>query len=262
MSIEGRPLGPPFFVELAFREEASGAMEHGGKEFFGRRKGKKLRTYHSHLIHEILPNFQIRSEEIPVAISETIDNPSRELVIEIGFGGGEHLAHLARINPAKMFIGCEPFVNGVAKLLAEIDANDLKNVNILVDDARQLIARLPDASVDRIYLLYPDPWPKTRQKKRRFINAETLEQMARILKPSGELRFATDIDDYSAWSLQRIAQIPEFNWKNAAVGEWTKPWDEWVSTRYEQKAIREGRAPVYLIFERTQLPAKLKTSPQ
>jgi len=147
------------------------------------------------------------------------------------------------------FVGCEAFVNGVAKALAQVERLQLRNVRLYPADAMELLRVLPPASISRLYLLYPDPWPKPRQRKRRIVSEEFLVQAARILKPRAEFRFATDIDDYSAWTLQRVLECPGFIWE-PATGAWTKPWAGWVSTRYETKALRNGRPPAYLTFVR------------
>jgi tRNA (guanine-N7-)-methyltransferase len=221
---------------------------------FGRRKGKTLRSYHSSLMESLLPVAQFAAESArePRALF-----PARcsELWLEIGFGGGEHLAADALRHRDVAFIGCEPFVNGVAKLLAHIDEDQLDNVRIFPGDAREVLNNLPGASVARVNILYPDPWPKSRQKKRRFISDETLVSLARVMKPGTELRFATDIDDYSAWTLSRIARSPHFDWRQTMDTDWLTPWEFWPSTRYEAKALREGRKPVYLTFIRNDAAA-------
>jgi tRNA (guanine-N7-)-methyltransferase len=169
-----------------------------------------------------------------------------ETWLEIGFGGGEHLAHQAALHPDVKFIGAEPFVNGVAKLLADIEALGLTNVCIHDGDARELLAKLPDRSLGRIYLLYPDPWPKARQNKRRFVNGETLAEMARVLKPGGLFLFASDIADYVEWTLAEAAASPQFK----LISNSSEPFEEWVETRYEAKARREQRVTRYLTWGR------------
>ena len=176
--------------------------------------------------------------------------PEREVWLEIGFGGGEHLLARAIERPDVGFIGCEPFVNGVAKLLAGVDAGGLENVRVRADDATALIEAAPPAYFSRIYLLYPDPWPKRRQQKRRFVSEDNLARLARVLKPGGELRFATDIDDYAGWTLARFLASPLFAWDARQADDWRLPWDGWAPTRYEAKARREGRGSAYLTFRR------------
>ncbi len=167
-----------------------------------------------------------------------------ETWLEIGFGGGEHLAHQAELHPDINFIGAEPFINGIAKLLALIEEKRLANIRIYDGDARYLIEALPDASLDRIYLLYPDPWPKARHAKRRFVNAETLAHFHRLLKPAGLFLFASDIADYVDWTRQHVASHGGF----VEQGDPQEPFENWIETRYEVKAVREGRTTRYLTF--------------
>ncbi len=166
--------------------------------------------------------------------------------LEIGFGGGEHLAHQAALHPDVSLIGAEPFLNGVAKLLAEIDARKLGNIRVHYGDARVLLDVLPENSFERIYLLYPDPWPKERQKKRRFVNAANLAHFHGILKPDGVFYFASDIANYVDWTREHVAASGLFK----ESGNSARPYDNWARTRYEAKAIREGRVPQYLTFVR------------
>jgi tRNA (guanine-N7-)-methyltransferase len=220
--------------------------ERGGA-FFGRLKGKRLRAGQEALIETLLPQLRVDPGHDPrEAFGRTVSN----LWLEIGFGGGEHLAAQARAHPDIGFIGCEPFVNGVAKLLSVIDRERLGNIRIWDRDATELIPLLPPASIDRAYLLYPDPWPKRRQRKRRFLSDETLEALARVLRLGAELRFATDIDDYAGWALARVLRSAHFIWTAERLDEWRKPWPDWPGTRYEAKAVRDGRAPIYLTFRR------------
>jgi len=221
---------------------------HGGA-FFGRRKGKKLRLGQAHLFDVLLPQLRINLSDEVLPASLFI-RPADALWLEIGFGGGEHLLLRAQENPAVGFIGCEPFVNGMAKMLAAIDRDGLDNIRLYDADALNLLKRLPDSSVDRIYLLYPDPWPKRRQNKRRFISDETLTLIARILKVGGEFRFASDIDHYVGWTLQRVMRSPHLKWTAERPDDWRLPSTGWQSTRYEAKAIREGRRSAYLTFVR------------
>ncbi len=176
--------------------------------------------------------------------------PGREIWLEIGFGGGEHLLARAAENPEVGFIGCEPFVNGVAKLLAGVEARGLDNVRVRADDATALIAAAPDAAFSRVYLLYPDPWPKRRQQKRRFVSERNVAALARVLRPGGEVRFATDIDDYAGWTLRRFLASPMFAWKAQTADDWRLPWAGWAPTRYEAKARAAGRGSAYLTFRR------------
>lgn len=216
---------------------------------YGRRKGKALRSRHSALIADVLPKLRVPLDA-PLDPHALFPDNMRELRLEIGFGGGERLADEAARQSDIGFFGCEPFVNGVAKLLAEIDDRGLKNIRLQPDDAGQLLDVLPEASLDAIYIFYPDPWPKRRHKERRFISDRTLVRLARVLKPGGQLRFATDIDDYAGWTLARILRSPDFVWPAISAKDWLIPWDGWVQTRYEAKARREGRPSAYLTFLR------------
>jgi tRNA (guanine-N7-)-methyltransferase len=170
--------------------------------------------------------------------------------IEIGFGGGEHLAAAARAHPETAFIGCEPFVNGVAKLLSVIDRDRLGNIRLWDAEATDLLDRLPAGCGAGAYLLYPDPWPKRRHRKRRFVSDENLQRLARVMAPGAALRFATDIDDYAGWALARVMRSAAFRWTAERPHDWRQPWPGWPGTRYEAKALREGRKAIYLTFER------------
>lgn len=217
------------------------------RAFFGRAKGKRLRSGQENNLQMLLPQLRVDSASFSASV---FSRPVRQLWLEIGFGGGEHLAHQARSNPEIGFIGCEPFVNGMAKFLAVIEAEKLENVRLWDRDATELLPHLPESTFDTIYLLYPDPWPKRRQRKRRFISDETLAMLARLIKPGGEFRFATDIDDYAGWGLARILRSPHFTWTAERPDDWRKPWLNWPGTRYEAKALREGRVPSYMTFKR------------
>ena len=215
--------------------------------FFGRRKGKRLRAGQESLIETLLPRLRLDPDRDARHSSE---RPTQALQLEIGFGGGEHLAAQARAHPETGFVGCEPFVNGVAKLLAVVDREGIDNIRLWDRDATELLPLLPPASLDQAVLLYPDPWPKRRQRKRRFLSDETLDLLARVLRPGADLRFATDIDDYAGWALARVLRSRHFTWTAERPDDWRKPWPDWPGTRYEAKAVREGRAPMYLTFRR------------
>jgi tRNA (guanine-N7-)-methyltransferase len=220
----------------------SAASERAGA-FFGRRKGKRLRAHQDELVQTLLPSLRVTPG---VAPAELFQAPGDETWLEIGFGGGEHLAAQARAHRQVNFIGCEPFVNGMAKLLAVVDQDKLDNVRIWDEDVTDLLPTLPDACLDRVYILYPDPWPKRRQRKRRLISDESLTMLARVMRPGAELRFASDIDNYIGWVLARILRSPDFRWNAERPDDWRKPYEGWPGTRYEAKAIREGRTPSYL----------------
>ncbi len=209
---------------------------------FGRRQGRRLRTTKQGLFETLLPELQISLPEVQNL------KPQAQLWLEIGFGGGEHLAHQAGLHPEVQFIGCEPYVNGIAGLLSHIEEHKLANIRIYTDDARDLIAALPDNSLEQVFILYPDPWPKKRHNKRRIISIEFLDTLARVMKYGAELRLATDSADYAAWMLERLLAHKNFRWKAKTCDDWLSPPAEWISTRYEQKALA-GR-PTYLGFKR------------
>lgn len=217
-------------------------MISGGEkrfQFYGRRKGKTLRRHHSGLVEGLLPHLR-------VALDDPFSAMGGRRWLEIGFGGGEHLAHQAELHPGVSFIGAEPFVNGVAKMLALVEEKTLTNVKIHDADARPLLEALPDASFERIYLLYPDPWPKARHNKRRFVSPETIGHFHRLLQPDGLFLFASDIEDYVAWTRAHVAASGGFG----EEGDPAQPYQNWIETRYEAKARREGRGSCYLTFRR------------
>jgi tRNA (guanine-N7-)-methyltransferase len=206
-------------------------------QFYGRRKGHALRRHHLQLMDALLPKLR-------VDLADPLKGTAAPRWLEVGFGGGEHLAHQAEIHSQVAMIGAEPFVNGVAKLLALVEAKHLDNVCVFDGDARDLLAALPDGSFERIYLLYPDPWPKARHNRRRFVSPQTLAQFHRILMPGGLFLFASDIADYVAWTREHVGQHGGF----ATVSDSPEPFPDWIETRYEAKARREGRTPAYLAF--------------
>lgn len=224
------------------------------RNFYGRFKGKTLRASQEVLLDEDLEGLS------PGAVGWDV-NPERkeldlqalfagrDLWLEIGFGGGEHLVHMAVAEPDVGIIGCEPYLNGVAMLLAKLRKQAAPNVRVHPGDARDLFDVLPEGSVGRVYLLYPDPWPKARHHRRRFVTAEHLEPLARVMRSGAELRVATDIEDYVRQTLEEVPRCG-FEWLAETPDDWRQPWDGWISTRYEQKALREGRVPHYLRFRR------------
>ena len=170
--------------------------------------------------------------------------------LEIGFGGGEHLAQLAEQHPQIGFIGCEVFENGIVKLLAQIELRRLGNIRIFADDARLIMAALPPAAVDRVFILFPDPWPKRRQHKRRIMSRATLDTLAEIMIDDAELRLATDDADYLSWILEHITAHPAFEWLARRPGDWRERPPDWPPTRYEAKARAAGRSPAFLRMRR------------
>ncbi|MFT6658114.1 tRNA (guanine(46)-N(7))-methyltransferase TrmB [Maritalea sp.] len=227
-------------------------LEAERKAFFGRRSAHKLHPTQQKLADELLPKVKLDLGEGPLALNAIFEHQAPKNFIEIGYGGGEHLARQARENRDANFIGCEPFIGGIGKMLAAINDDQLTNVKLFTDDALHLLKALPEASFDGAYLLYPDPWPKKRHHKRRFVNAVTLSALARILKPGAEFRVATDIEDYATWALGHILRHDQFDWPQVDATSWHEPWDGWQSTRYEQKARKEGRnISFYFSFIRT-----------
>jgi tRNA (guanine-N7-)-methyltransferase len=222
---------------------------HGS--FFGRRKGHKLRSHQAELIADLLPRLALDITTIDsAALCELFDSSIADIRLEIGFGGGEHLIAEAVAHPDIGFIGCEPYVNGMAKILAQIEAHEIRNIRLFAGDAAELLAWAQPASLIRIDLIHPDPWPKRRHWKRRFVQDATVAAMARILKPGGEFRFVSDIDDYCAWTLAHLMRSADFHWTAERADDWRLPWADYTMTRYGRKAEREGRRAAYLRFRR------------
>ena len=216
-----------------------------------RRAGHPLKARQAALFDTVLPRVAIDPTNArPADLRTLFVKPVDDLRLEIGFGGGEHLIAQAQANPRTGFIGTDAFVNAIAKALVAIEENTLANIRLHFGDASELLDWFPDAAFSRIDLLYPDPWPKRRHWKRRFIQDENLKRLARILKQGGELRFATDVADYSVYTLARVLRSADFVWTAECADDWRKPWPGFSSTRYETKAKREGRQPAYFIFRR------------
>jgi tRNA (guanine-N7-)-methyltransferase len=218
--------------------------------FFGRRKGHPLRAHQAALFDALLPRLALDlSQPAPADLRALFDNAD-DVRLESGFGGGEHLIAEATQHPRTGFIGIEPFVNGMAKALAAIEERKLTNIRLHHGDAIDLFDWLLPASLSRFDLLYPDPWPKRRHWKRRFVQDKSIAAIARIVRQDGEFRFASDIPDYVAWTLLRFLRSPDFVWTAERADDWRLPWPGFTGTRYEAKAKREGRTPCYLIFRR------------
>ena len=224
------------------------------RNFYGRFKGKTLKpsqkTYLTEDLGALSPgavDWESNPERHPLDLDGLFGG--KPVWLEIGFGGGEHLVHQAESNRDIGIIGAEPYINGVAMLLGKIRRAGVDNLAVHPGDARDLFDVLPDASITRAFLLYPDPWPKKRHHRRRFVTPEHLEPLARVLKPGAIFRVATDIPDYVRQTLEEVPRAG-FEWLAERPSDWRESWDDWISTRYEQKALREGRTPHYLTFRR------------
>ncbi|QND61317.1 tRNA (guanine(46)-N(7))-methyltransferase TrmB [Mesorhizobium huakuii] len=219
--------------------------------FFGRRRGKPVRPQQAAALESGLDAYRLDlTAEAPSDLRTLFKAEVSTVRLEIGFGGGEHLLHRAIEAPTTGFIGVEPFVNGMAKMMMAVQARPLANLRVHDDDATRLLDWLPPASLDGIDLLYPDPWPKKKHWKRRFVSPVNLERFARVLKPGSKFRFASDIDTYVNWTLLHCRAHGAFAWQAAEAADWHRPYEGWPGTRYEAKAIREGRRPAYLTFVR------------
>jgi tRNA (guanine-N7-)-methyltransferase len=238
-------------------EPSSPTVPYPTGRFFGRSKGKTLRAQQSAIFAQVMARLRIPGGTDSIDPAGLFPFYPTAIRLEIGFGGGEHLLKRAQDFPEVGFIGCEPFVNGMAKLLRDVDQLGLRNIRVFDNDATYLLQRLPEKSIDWIDLLYPDPWPKRKQRKRRFISAETLALFAHCLRPQGTFCFASDIDDYVGWTLDRIIGSPQWCWSATMPIDWMTPYPGWITTRYEAKAFREGRTPAYLSFSRTDVSSPI-----
>jgi tRNA (guanine-N7-)-methyltransferase len=210
-----------------------------------------LRPPRAALLDTLLPALALDLTQRPKALALLFSDPVEEIRLEIGFGGGEYLIAQARAHPYVGFIGIEPFVNGMATALAAIAAHSISNIRLHHGEATEVLDWLPEASLARVDLLYPDPWPKRRHWKRRFVQDANIAAIGRVLRPGGEFRFATDIADYAAWTLRYMLRAAQFEWVAERADDWRLPWQGFAGTRYEAKAKREGRTPSYLVFRRT-----------
>ncbi len=233
-------------------------------KFFGRRQGRRIRKAKTSLLERFLPQLQINKNSV-FKTSDLFGIPVKSVCLEIGFGNGEHIAGQALRCPDTGFIGAEVFKNGVANLLSLITGikqadevpdeisllpGRVDNIRIYDDDIRLLFSRLPDQFLDKVFLLFPDPWPKKRHASRRFVNPDNLKEIARILKPGGLFRIATDHPVYKSWVLHQMHKNPDFRWTASCGRDWKHPPADWVETKYQRKAIAEGRRPVFLDFKR------------
>jgi tRNA (guanine-N7-)-methyltransferase len=231
----------------ASREASGGARR---RKLYGRRKGPKLSAHQETLRASLLPTLalSLRDGAEPRSYFETSVD---DVWLEIGFGAGEHLLWQAEHHPDVGLIGAEPYVSGIAKLLSKIAPTRTRNIRIHEGDARDVIGALPDASLGRVFILFPDPWPKTRHHKRRFVQSETLDALARVMRPGSELRFASDDPGYFSWSLERLCAHQGFSWTASRVGDWGARPADWPETRYEAKALHGP--PRYLRFVRSKI---------
>ncbi len=225
------------------------------RNFYGRRKGKGLRDSQEAYLEEDLAglspgavDWDANPHRTPLDLPKVFGD-DRDVWLEVGFGGGEHMVHQAVQNPDVGIIGCEPYINGVAMLLGKIRKAGAQNLKVHPGDARDMMDVLPEGSISRAFLLYPDPWPKKRHHRRRFVTEEHLVPLARVLKKGAIFRVATDIPDYVRQSLEEVPRYG-FEWLAEGPSDWRQPWGDWISTRYEQKALREDRVPHYLTFRR------------
>ena len=224
------------------------------RNFYGRTKGKALNAAQYRYLDEDLPrlslagiSFAENPERNTLDIGEL--SGGRRVWLEVGFGGGEHLVHQALNNPDVQFLGVEPYLNGMAMLLGKIRKAGVDNIKLYMGDARNLLDVLPYNSINKAFLLYPDPWPKLRHHRRRFVTPEHLIPLSKCLKSGAEFRVATDIEDYVR---QTLIEVPKagFEWLSEGPGDWRTPWADWISTRYELKALREDRTPHYMTFSK------------
>jgi tRNA (guanine-N7-)-methyltransferase len=209
---------------------------------YGRRRGRKPSARQTALLRDLLPQVSVDPVEAADASSTWL---------EIGFGGGEHLLWQARHNPGALIIGCEPYEDGVIKVLSAIEADALKNLRVHMGDVRDILRALPEGSLDRAFILFPDPWPKRKHRKRRLVNSSLLNLLARALKPGAELRIATDIGDYARTMLDAFRSQTRFAWQAESPADWRMQPADWVETKYEAKAIEAGRRRYYFRFLRT-----------
>ena len=214
---------------------------------YGRQTGHKLRVGQATLVEELLPQIEVPDGPLDAA---RLFGDDRPLQLEIGFGAGEHLVGQAALHPDHGLIGCEPFLNGVVGALQHIRDDGLRNVRLHMGDALDVLSRLPDASLTRVYLLHPDPWPKARHAKRRFMNPGPLDRIAAKLKPGGEFRFGTDHPIYVRWAMMQMNARRDFEWQIADARDFQTRPDDWPETRYERKARRLGHEVWYFWYRR------------
>ena len=222
-------------------------MRPDQRAIYGRRHGPRMSAAHKRRLDELLPRLSVAMP--PKGEPLRLDD-DRPLWLEIGFGGGEHLAWQAKANPDALLLGVEPFISGVAKVLGQVEEDGLDNIRLVADDARLVLQALEDRSVARAFVLFPDPWPKARHNKRRIVNDWSVAELARVLQPGAELRIATDDPGYLHWILDVMMRSPAFEWTAERADDWRVRPDDWPPTRYEAKALRAGRTPAFLSYRR------------
>jgi tRNA (guanine-N7-)-methyltransferase len=221
----------------------------GPMRSFGRIKSRTLKPRQAALMDTLLPRIAVPDPKAGLIDPRALMPGADEAWFEIGFGGGEHMATQAERHPHTLIIGCEPFLNGVASALRHVDERKLENVRLHAGDAREILAAMPDASLDRIFILFPDPWPKARHHKRRLVQTDTAAEFARVLKPGRTLRFVTDWKDYAAWALERLTREPRFTWLAERADDWREAPADHSPTRYQEKLLGDTQ-PIYLDFQR------------
>jgi len=222
------------------------------RNFYGRFKGKALSAKQSKTLRDDFTKYSIKNisweenpQRKPLNLTEIF--AKKNIWLEIGFGGGEHLIHQAKLNPDIAIIGCEPYINGLAKLLGKLSDQSCNNIRLYDGDVRNIFDVLPQSSIDKVFLLYPDPWPKKKHHRRRFVTQEFLKPLHKSMKAGSKFRIATDIKDYVRQTLEEAPKAG-FKWLAEDASDWRSPWCDWIPTRYELKALKEGRVPYYLTF--------------
>jgi tRNA (guanine-N7-)-methyltransferase len=229
-----------------------GEREGAARRLFGRRHGRKLRVGREALLAAALPHYSVRlTPGVALDPAALFAPPIERFWLEIGFGGGEHLVWQAEAHPKVGLIGAEVYVNGVASLLRYVVERKLRNVRIYAEDARILLDALPSASIERVFLLHPDPWPKRRHAERRFINPANLDSLARVMRAGGELRVASDHPVYQEWTLEIMGRRRDYAWLARSAADWRERPGDWPATRYEEKALKAGRRSLYLRYQRS-----------
>ena len=233
-------------------QDNAGDIRRRSEWFFGRRQSKSLSNAQKERFARLYPKYGLNlSDAPPRDLRGLFPHSADKVILEIGFGGGEHLLHQVRLNPRHGYLGVEPFVNSMAKALKVIDDEEIDNIRLYREDAVELLDWLPPRTLDRVDLLYPDPWPKQRHWKRRFVNQDNLDRIVRVLKPGGSFHFASDIESYVNWTLHQCDRHGGLAWTAREASDWREPFPNWFRTRYETKAVNEGRRPCYLSFERS-----------